>query len=192
MLIFDRFLIVWRSWAFKNITLTWFGVIFAFLIFKLDFVHYFLTHLGYFGYVGAFFAGFLFVSVFTLPTALVILVILAENLSPWQIGISAGAGAVLGDFLIFRFIQNSLLNELFSLYSIIDRNKILFRVLHLKHFSWILPLIGVIVIASPLPDEIGLGLLGMSKIKTWQFVLVTFLLNSIGVFLFVTVFYLVD
>lgn len=39
------------------------------------------------------------------------------------------------------------------------------------YFAWLTPVIGAIIIASPLPDDLGVGLLSASKIKKWQFIL---------------------
>jgi uncharacterized membrane protein YdjX (TVP38/TMEM64 family) len=46
--------------------------------------------------------------------------------------------------------------------------------------------LGAIIIASPLPDEMGVGLMGISKLKTSQFILLSFVLNAIGIFIVVT------
>ena len=122
------------------------------------------VHLGGFGYIGAFIAGILFVSTFTVATGAVILLILAEQLHPIEIGLIAGFGAVLGDLTIFRFVKDNLTQELESLYNQFDSNHHLKRVLHSKYFSWSLPVIGAIIIASPFPDELGISILGFSKI----------------------------
>jgi hypothetical protein len=47
---------------------------------------------------------------------------------------------------------------------------------------WLLPLVGAIIIASPLPDEPGVAMLGISKIRRWVFTVVVFFLNTIGVY----------
>ncbi|MDO8658949.1 MAG: hypothetical protein Q7K55_09495, partial [Candidatus Levybacteria bacterium] len=60
-------------------------------------------------------------------------------------------------------------------------------VLHTKYFSWTLPVIGAIIIASPLPDEIGVSLISISKMKTYRFLLLSFILNSIGIFSIVSI-----
>jgi len=39
-------------------------------------------------------------------------------------------------------------------------------VLYLKYLSWSLPVIGAVIIASPFPDELGISLMGFSKMKT--------------------------
>ena len=176
----------WLSWKYKNLTLVAISIIFAIILSRFEVFHSFLLNLGNFGYVGAFIAGILFVSTFTVATGVVILLVLAQNLSPIEIGIIAGLGAVVGDFTIFRFIKDNLAKELKLIYDHIDGDHHFKKVLHTKYFSWTLPVIGAIIIASPFPDEIGVSLMGISKMKTHQFILISFLLNAIGIFLVVS------
>ena len=49
-----------------------------------------------------------------------------------------------------------------------------------------LPIIGAIIIASPFPDEIGVSLMGLSKLSTPKFIFISYILNSIGLFLIVS------
>jgi len=111
---------------------------------------------------------------------------LAEYLNPWEIALIAGVGAVIGDMTIFQFIRTKgLVDEIKHFFQYFGSDK-LHHLIHTKYFSWTLPVIGAIIIASPLPDELGIGLMGISHLKTWKFVLVSFLLNSIGIFLIVS------
>ena len=176
----------WKAWKYKNLTFLLISIIIAFFLSRHEPFHSFLLNLGAFGYIGAFIAGILFVSTFTVATGVVILLILAQNLSPIEIGIIAGLGAVVGDFTIFRFIKDNLEKELELIYDHIDGDHHFKKVLHTKYFSWTLPVIGAIIIASPFPDEIGVSLMGISKMKTYQFILISFLLNAIGIFLVVS------
>src|SRR3989344_7166586 len=150
----------WKKWKYKNLTLLFFGIYLAYFIFRLDYFHQFLENLQNFGYIGAFFAGVLFVSTFTIASGAVTLLILAEKLSAVELGIIAGAGAVFGDYLIFRFVRNDIAKEVEELYRTFGP-KHLTHVLHSKYFSWFFPLFGAIIIASPLPDELGVSLLGI-------------------------------
>ena len=177
---------IWHSWKYKNLTYFAISILFALLIFRSEQFHAFILNLGGLGYIGAFFAGILFVSTFTVTTGAVILLILAEKLSPIEIGIIAGLGAVFGDFTIFRFIKDNLTREIVSIYNHIDGDHHFRKVLHSKYFGWTLPVIGAIIIASPFPDEIGVSLMGISKMKTYQFLLISFLLNATGIFLVVS------
>lgn len=157
----------------------------AFYLSQLKEFHFFLLNLGKFGYLGAFIAGILFVSTFTVSTGIVILFVLAEKLSPVEIGIIAGLGAVIGDITIFSFVKDSLLNEISPIYKRIGGDH-LTKVLHTKYFGWTLPVVGAILIASPLPDEIGVSLMGISKMKKYKFMLISFVLNAIGIFLVIS------
>lgn len=176
----------WYRWKYKNLTFLLLSAVAAFSLSRYEPFHAFLLNLGGLGYLGAFFAGVLFVSTFTVATGAVILLVLAQRLSPVEIGIIAGLGAVLGDFAIFRFVKDNLAQELKYIYDRIDGNHHLKRVLYTKYFSWTLPVIGAIIIATPFPDEIGISLMGISKMKTWQFLLVSFILNAVGIFLVIT------
>lgn len=176
----------WKSFHYKNIIYFLISVFIAIFLSRYEPFHTALLNLGNLGYIGAFIAGVLFVSTFTVATGAVILLVLAESLSPIEIGIIAGAGAVLGDFIIFRFIKDNLANEVKDIYSHIDTNHQLEKLLHTKYFSWLLPVIGAIIIATPFPDEIGVSLMGISKMKTYQFLILAFVLNALGIFLIVS------
>ena len=136
----------------------------------------FLLNLGAWGYMGAFIAGILFVSTFTVATGIVILLVLAEKLSPIEIGLIAGLGAVIGDLTIFRFIKDGLIEEINPVYRRLGGDHIT-KILQTQYFSWTLPVIGAIIIASPFPDEIGVSLMGIAKMKTYQFVALSFFLR---------------
>lgn len=176
---------LWKSWKYKNLTILFFSLIFALILSQLQVFHQLLLNLGGWGYLGAFFAGMLFVLSFTAATGAVILFILAERLTPWEIGLIAGLGAMCGDLTIFRFVKDNLINELTPLYERFGGNH-LNHLLHSKYFHWTLPLIGALIIASPLPDEVGVSLMGISKMKTYKFIFVSFLLNAVGIFLVIS------
>ena len=179
----------WQSWKYKNLTVLFFSIVVAIFLSRFEIFHTFLLTLGGLGYIGAFIAGILFVSVFTVATGAVILLVLSEELSPLTIGLVAGLGAVFGDYVIFRFVKDSLMKEIKPIYSSIGGNflsRIFGTTLHTKYFSWLLPVIGAVIIASPLSDELGISLMGISKMKTYQFIFISFLLNAIGIFLVVS------
>lgn len=175
-----------HKWKYKNITFLVISLIVAIFISRYEPFHNFLLNLGDLGYLGAFIAGILFVSTFTVATGSIMLLTLAERFSPIEIGIVAGLGGVLGDLIIFRFVKDNLAKEVRSIYNHIDGKHHIKRVFHSKYFSWTLPVIGAIIIASPFPDEIGVSLMGISKMKTYKFLTVSFILNAIGIFLIVS------
>lgn len=176
----------WKKYKYKNLTFLLLSLLIAVFLFRSETFHTYLLHLNGIGYFGAFIAGMLFVSTFTVASGAIILLVLAEELSHIGIGIVAGAGAVLGDYIIFRSIRNKdLINEVKHLFEFFRSEKVS-HLIHTKYFSWTLPVVGALLIASPLPDELGVSLLGLSKMKPFQFLFVSFLLNAIGIFLVVS------
>ena len=173
-------------WRYKNLILTFISILLAVSISKIETVHQFLTGLGNFGYVSAFIAGGLFVSTFTVAAGAIILFFLAETFTPWEIGLIAGMGAVAGDMTIFKFVKNGLAGEIKDIYNHIDGRRHLQKLFHSKYFSWTLPVAGALIIISPLPDELGVTLMGISRLNTLQFLITSFLLNSTGIFLIIS------
>jgi len=174
-----------KHWKYKNITFLLISILVAYFLSRFEMFHTFLLSLGELGYLGAFLAGILFVSTFTVATGAVLILVLAEKLSPIEIGLFAGVGAVIGDFVIFRFFKDNILEEISPIYRLLGGGH-LTKVLHTKYFSWTLPVIGALIIASPLPDEIGVSLMGISKLKSYQFLLISFILNTIGIILVIS------
>ena len=176
----------WHRYHYKNVTYLVISLFMAILLFKNQAFHSLLLHLGNYGYIGAFIGGILFVSTFTVSIGTVILFNLAGYLNPIEIALIAGIGAVDGDMTIFQFNQTKgLVNEINHFFHYFGSDK-LKHLIHTKYFSWTLPVIGAIITASPLPDELGIGLMGISHMKMWKFMIVSFLLNSIGIFLVVS------
>ena len=89
-------------------------------------------------------------------------------------------GALVGDLVIFRFIKNGLAKYFYYLMKK-TKSERLSAISRFKLFRWLVPFFGVLVVASPLPDELGLIILGLSKMKTSLFVPISFLLNFLGI-----------
>ncbi|PJE74575.1 MAG: hypothetical protein COV01_00910 [Candidatus Taylorbacteria bacterium CG10_big_fil_rev_8_21_14_0_10_41_48] len=134
--------------------------------------------------LSAIIGGLFFTSVFTTIPAVVFLGKLALIGDPVVIAIAGGIGAVIGDLIIFRFIRDHLTADLKSLLS--ENAKIhLSHVFEFRFFRWFMAMLGAIVISSPLPDEIGLAMMGMTKMRTIVFVPISFICNSLGILMFV-------
>jgi hypothetical protein len=175
----------WKGWKYKNTTLLILSLIVFFYFIESDFIQYFLKTIGGLGYLGSFFSGIMFVSVFTIAPASAILFDIAKILNPFLVAITAGIGAVFGDYILLRYLQNKVFSELRPIFK---KTRIsIFKVIFSSpFFAWFIPIIGMFIIASPFPDEVGIGLMGLSKIKKWQFILITFVLNSIGIFIVIS------
>jgi uncharacterized membrane protein YdjX (TVP38/TMEM64 family) len=175
----------WKRWRYKNTLLLVISLVGFYYLLQLPVTDQAIRQIDNLGYLGAFFAGIFFVSTFTVAPAGLVLYRLAENLHPLEVALMAGLGAMLGDYIIFRFMKDRVFEELAPLFRQIHTPYVrtLFRT---PYFAWLLPLIGALIIASPVPDEVGVSMLGLSKIRPWQFFIVTFSLNALGIFLVVT------
>lgn len=170
------------NWHYPNLTILAISLVLAFWLLQVGWLGQIVDYLGTLGYIGVFIAGVCFTSTFTVAPAAAILFAFGRELNPVLIGIIGGVGAMTGDYLAFRFIKDRLLEEL---------NPLL-RTLHIyrpanflksKYFAWLAPVAGALIIASPLPDEMGLSLLGLTKISALQFLALAFGLNAAGIFL---------
>jgi len=176
----------WRHWHYKNTTLLAFSLVVFFFLAKTPEVDNLVRQAGTLGYIGAFIAGIFFVSTFTVAPAAVVLYHLADSLHPLEIALLAGLGAMIGDYIIFKYLKDKIFIELRPLF--MKHGWPYMRILYRSpYFAWMLPVFGAFIIASPFPDEVGVGILGMSKIKRWQFFLLSLVLNAVGIFLVVTI-----
>jgi len=161
-------------------------LIFTFVIAYLMFTgqefspfHNFLFNLGYFG---TFLAGIFFTYGFTAAPATAILLILAGEQNILFAGFIAGFGALIGDLIIFKFIRYSFADEIekISQEKAINHLNNKIPTLLKKYF---VPILAGFIIASPLPDEIGVSLLAASRsISTKLFSALSYILNTAGIF----------
>jgi hypothetical protein len=128
---------------------------------------------------GSFIAGMGFTSLFTLAPASVVLMEIAHVSSPLLVASIGAAGAVLGDLLLFMFVRRSSEGAGMLLNKPIRRR--LRFLLHHKLLHWVLPITGAIIIASPLPDELGLALMGFSRMRIRIFVPISYAMNFLGI-----------
>lgn len=134
------------------------------------------------GYFGVFLAGFFFAYAFTAAPATAILLILAKEQNFLFTGLIAGLGALIADLLIFKFIRYSFKDEIKKF----SREKIVKNFNHkipklIKKYV-ILVLAGFII-ASPLPDEIGVALFAAStSVSTRLFSIFSYVMNTSGIF----------
>lgn len=171
----------WKEFKYKNFTLMLVGLVLAFFLADYGPFVDLLLKLKHHQYLGAFLGGVLFVSTFTFGIGTIILTSLSDSFSLVLLAVVAGAGAVFGDLLIFRFVKDRLMEEIAPLFQRFGGDT-LSKIFYSHFFSWTLPVLGAIIIASPLPDELGVTLLGIANIKTSKFIGISFALNTIGIF----------
>ncbi|HVZ67513.1 MAG TPA: hypothetical protein VG917_04560 [Patescibacteria group bacterium] len=167
----------WKSYRYKNIT---FLILTFLLSLTLGSFGPFHDLLIWAGYSAAFIAGVFFISTFTAPISAAALLILAEYYSLPGIGLAAIFGAMVSDYFFFSFTKDNLGREIEPIYEGLAGNHF-DKVISTKHFRWMFPVIGALIILSPLPKDPGLNMMGIPKLKKSQFVLMSMGMNIVGI-----------
>ena len=168
------------SHIFRDIAIITFSVIIAVILAKTGILIEFLTVSRNLEIIGSFLGGFFLVSAFTAAPALVAITEIAQHNSALLVSFFGAIGALIGDLLIFRFVKDSISDDIAYLLKKTGSGRFL-HIFHLRIFGWLIPLIGALIVASPLPDEIGLAMMGLSKMKTKFFAPTIFILDFLGI-----------
>lgn len=155
----------------------------SFFLVKFDVLKTVLSSTGEIKALSSFFAGMLFTSVFTTPLAIVTLGELSLSSHVLFVAFWGSCGALLGDIVIFLFVKDSVSKDVEYMMSKVKTHKRLYYFLKLKIFRWLTPLVGALVIASPLPDELGIAMMGESKIRLPYMMVISFVMNFVGILL---------
>src|SRR3989344_5385775 len=107
----------WQKLKYKNLTLLFLSFLAVFLLSKWSVFQDLIMRIGELGYLGALIGGILFVFTFTVALAAVILFSLTDFFPLLPLALVAGLGSMLGDFIIFKFVRNRLIEELRPLYN---------------------------------------------------------------------------
>lgn len=164
----------------RDLSIIILSIIIAIILVKTGILKNLLTASQELKFINSFLAGIFFVSIFTAAPATVILAEIAQTNSLLLVALGGGIGALIGDLVIFRFIKNQLSVDFSHLIKKSGSERLI-SIFKLKLFRWLIPFLGAVVVASPLPDELGLAMMGLSKIKTSLFIPVSFLLNFLGI-----------
>ena len=142
-----------KHWRYKNTALLLISMILFFYFLENPEIQNFIKLIGSLGYFGSFVSGIFFVSIFTVAPASAIIFEASKTLDSILVAITAGAGAVIGDYLIFRFLKDRVFEELAPL---VKKNGSTFivKLFSSPFFSWLIPIFGAFIIASPFPDYI--------------------------------------
>ena len=122
-------------------------------------------------------------------------------MNPFIVSLVAACGSVISDYVLFKFIKENLIEEVKKLSEELNNkplyrfeplfNTIFTRSFRLKLFKFsrsekwkvFLPVISAAIIASPLPDELAVALLGAAKYEKKKFILFSYLSNLLGILL---------
>src|SRR3990170_7508320 len=98
----------WKAWPYKHMTLVALIITAFILLLDTAIMSAFFEFSRGVGYIGAFIAGMLSVSLFTAAAGVVILFELGQVLDPLALIGFATLGSVLADFIILRFFEDNI------------------------------------------------------------------------------------
>ena len=157
------------------------SILIAVIIHQLRFLeNFFEASTGTYFFLIAFVSGIFFASTFTVTISTSIFLSLVQTHNPLVISLVGGLGALMGDTFIFKFLKDDLIAD-FEYLETHFPQKIAKRIIHSKLIFWFAPFIAAFLIASPLPDEIGLLMLAGIKLKYRHFSIISFVLNTLGI-----------
>ena len=161
-------------------------IVLSYFIFRNPSISDYLSHLGGLGYLGIFIGGILFAFGFTAPFSVGLFISLNPS-NIWIAGIIGGLGALISDLLIFKLIKFSFIDEFNRLRNTKTLKKIgrlIQKSIGEKIKVYLMYALAGILIASPLPDEAGVIMLaGLTKINFKVLAIISFILNTLGIIL---------
>lgn len=170
-----------RGYLIEDVTIVVLSIFVAIILVQTQVLANFLASAQEYKLLGSFFAGMFFTSVFTTTPSIVALSEISQMQPILHVSFIGALGALVGDLIIFRFIKDRLSDHLMeTMKHQIAGTKLKFRH-HLTFFKYLTFFVGGLIIASPLPDEIGIGLLGLSKMSMKWFIPIAFLGNFFGI-----------
>ncbi len=184
---FIRHLIGEYTWTHRNTILFILSILLSYILLTSQYTHDLISSLGNFGYLGSFIVGMFYTYTLTVAPATVSLFVLGETLNPLLLALTGAAGAVLSDYIIYRFVKNTFVKELEEFPTIKrSMHNTIKAVRKSKVLKYYIPLIAGLIIASPLPDELGAGMLGMIKFRPKKFLMYSYFFNFLGILIITT------
>lgn len=176
----------WRRYEYKHTTLAFLAIAGFVLALDTALVTTSLTYIEKLGIIGMIIAGSMFTSFFTTAPAIVLLITMGDMYSPLTLAFYGAIGSVIGDWIILKVFEEKVAYELLPLAKKFHLKTFL-RTIRKRKYRDLTTILGMITIASPLPDELGIGLLGIAHLPTVSLLIITFLLNAVGILLLVVV-----
>jgi hypothetical protein len=171
------------SYLLKDLLIILISICFAVLLIKTQAIDLILATTQGIGWLGSFISGLFFTSIFTTAPAIVALGEISQAGSVLSVAFFGACGAVVGDLIIFRFIKDRFSDHLIGLLKSKKEGRQVKIGNNLHIFKWFSFFIGGLIIASPLPDELGIGFLGFSKLNMKLFIPTSFIFNFSGILL---------
>jgi len=155
--------------------------VFAYLLFNSPRFSGVMMGLKALGVFGVFVLGIGYSYGFTAGPATAAIIVIAKDHNIFLFAIIAGIGSLLADLILFEFIRSSFSDEINKLFQ--ERPvRWMASVLPCGIKKFVVPVIASIILASPLPDEIGVTMFAAYKnISEKAFLMLCYLLNTAGI-----------
>jgi hypothetical protein len=160
------------------------GIVIAIIFVKTGVIDIVVNAVKDYYILASFIAGVFFTSVFTISLSSVSLMHIAETAPIGGVVLFGALGALCGDLILFFFIRDRFARDIMKTM----KPSTVRHILHSLHFGflkWLSPVVGALIIASPLPDEFGITLLGMSKVKTFVLIPISLTMNMLGIYVLI-------
>ena len=170
-----------ENFLLEDVAILVLSVFIAIFIIRTDVLKDILSSTVEMGIVGSFVSGMFFTSIFTTTPAIAVLGQIATHNSLLYTSFFGAIGALVGDLFIFHFVRDRLSLHLTDTVKHNGLWKKIKGIVKFKYFRFVTFLIGGLVLASPLPDELGIGLMGLLKMKMRLFIFLSFSFNFLGI-----------
>lgn len=176
----SRGLDAWQRWEYKHTSVLITALVVFILLLDTSIMTTVFDTFSRLGYLGVFIAGILFVSIFTAVPAVALLLSFTE-LNPLAVAGIAALGSMIGDYLILKLFEDKVAYELKPVALKFGIPQAITYLQGRRSTIGLVRILGAIIIASPLPDEIGIGLLGIGKLNRLSFLAICYALNAAGI-----------
>lgn len=169
----------------KDFAAVFVGIVLTFLLVKMGILQQFFDLTRNAGLFTSFVAGILLSSSLTIAIALLAIIDISKTTPPLVVALMGALGAVIGDLFLFLFVRDELGRNVGG-YMKEAKYKKAIKFFHLSSMKWLAILVGIIAIALPIPDELGLALLGLAKVRTPYVLVLSFLTTFVEILIIIS------
>ena len=133
----------------------------------------------------AFLVGFLFSITFTAAISTSVFILLAETThNPFLIALIGGFGSLAANSIVYKFFKEEIIDDIQFIEKRYAR-RIAHKIIHSKTVIGLTPYVAALLLASPLPDELGILMLAGANFKYTRFFLYSFAFHTIGILIII-------
>jgi len=165
----------------RDLLIICFSVLIAFLLIRFGVVQDVVSSVNELKIIGSFIAGFFFTSAFTIAPAAIALTEISQSTSPVTVAFWGALGSLVGDLVIYLFVRDRFSDDLIEVLHTFKNERKIKNFFKKGFFRWLSPVLGALIIASPLPDELAIALMGISKVRMSLFIPIVFVMSFFGI-----------